>query len=66
MAEKIASSGVLTVLAHVLRKKSPLTSQVTLLVAEMAREGKAAFVSCFYYVCLHTMRINAQYKHVGK
>jgi len=39
-AEKIVSSGVLPILAQVLRKKSPLTSQVTLLVAEIAREGK--------------------------
>ncbi|XP_051504910.1 rap1 GTPase-GDP dissociation stimulator 1-B isoform X2 [Myxocyprinus asiaticus] len=38
-AEKIASSGVLPILAQVLRKKSPLTSQVTLLIAEMAREA---------------------------
>ncbi|RXN27765.1 rap1 GTPase-GDP dissociation stimulator 1-like protein [Labeo rohita] len=38
-AEKIVSSGVLPILAQVLRKKSPLTSQVTLLVAEMAREA---------------------------
>ncbi|KAI2657760.1 Rap1 GTPase-GDP dissociation stimulator 1-B [Labeo rohita] len=39
-AEKIVSSGVLPILAQVLRKKSPLTSQVTLLVAEMAREDQ--------------------------
>ncbi|KTF77787.1 hypothetical protein cypCar_00036300 [Cyprinus carpio] len=39
-AEKIVSSGVLPILAQVLKKKSPLTSQVTLMVAEMAREGK--------------------------
>ncbi|XP_042592679.1 rap1 GTPase-GDP dissociation stimulator 1 isoform X1 [Cyprinus carpio] len=38
-AEKIVSSGVLPILAQVLKKKSPLTSQVTLLVAEMAREA---------------------------
>lgn len=46
MAEKIVSSGVLPILAHVLRKKSPLASQVTLLVAEIAREGKTDLLSC--------------------
>ncbi|XP_028844393.1 rap1 GTPase-GDP dissociation stimulator 1 isoform X1 [Denticeps clupeoides] len=38
-AEKIASSGILPTLASTLRKNSPLTSQVALVVAEMAREG---------------------------
>ncbi|XP_076831480.1 rap1 GTPase-GDP dissociation stimulator 1-B isoform X1 [Brachyhypopomus gauderio] len=38
-AEQIASSGILPMLAQTLRNKSPLTSQVTLLVAEMAREA---------------------------
>lgn len=39
-AEQIASSGILPTLAQTLRQKGSLTSQVTLLVAEMAREGK--------------------------
>lgn len=47
-AEKIVSSGVLPILAQVLRKKSRLTSQVTLLVAEMAREGKLDTLCCLY------------------
>ncbi|XP_030627890.1 rap1 GTPase-GDP dissociation stimulator 1 [Chanos chanos] len=38
-AEEIASSGILPTLAQMLIKKSPLTSQVALLVAEMAREA---------------------------
>ncbi|MCI4376218.1 hypothetical protein PGIGA_G00185880 [Pangasianodon gigas] len=38
-AEQIASSGILPTLAQTLRQKGSLTSQVTLLVAEMAREA---------------------------
>ncbi|KAL7889755.1 hypothetical protein AOLI_G00020130 [Acnodon oligacanthus] len=38
-AEQIASSGVLPTLAQTLRNKGSLTSQVALLVAEMAREA---------------------------
>lgn len=38
-AEQIASSGILPTLAQTLRQKGSLTTQVTLLVAEMAREG---------------------------
>lgn len=38
-AEQIASSGILPTLAQILRQKGSFTSQVTLLVAEMAREG---------------------------
>ena len=38
-AVEIASSGVLPSLAQVLRSRSPLSCQVALLVAEMAREG---------------------------
>jgi hypothetical protein len=39
-AEEIASSGILPILAQSLRVKSPLTNQVALVVAEMAREGE--------------------------
>lgn len=39
-AVEIASSGVLPSLAQVLRSSSPLSCQVALLVAEMAREGR--------------------------
>nr|XP_023825684.1 rap1 GTPase-GDP dissociation stimulator 1 [Salvelinus alpinus] len=38
-AEEIASSGILPILAQSLRVKSPLTNQVALVVAEMAREA---------------------------
>ncbi|XP_062375596.1 rap1 GTPase-GDP dissociation stimulator 1 [Sardina pilchardus] len=38
-AQKIASSGILPTLANSIRKKGPLISQVTLVVAEMAREA---------------------------
>uniref|UniRef100_A0A4W4EAE9 Uncharacterized protein n=1 Tax=Electrophorus electricus TaxID=8005 RepID=A0A4W4EAE9_ELEEL len=38
-AEQIASSGILPTLAQALRNKGSLVSQVTLLVAEMAREA---------------------------
>ncbi|KPP78879.1 rap1 GTPase-GDP dissociation stimulator 1-like [Scleropages formosus] len=38
-AEEIAASGILPTLAQTLRKKSPLTPQVALVVAEMAREA---------------------------
>ncbi|XP_010890586.2 rap1 GTPase-GDP dissociation stimulator 1 isoform X1 [Esox lucius] len=38
-AVEIASSGVLPTLAQSLRRKSPLTNQVALVVAEMAREA---------------------------
>ncbi|KAG5266642.1 hypothetical protein AALO_G00234520 [Alosa alosa] len=38
-AQKIASSGILPTLANSIRKKGPLMSQVTLVVAEMAREA---------------------------
>lgn len=38
-AEQIASSGILPTLAQTLRQKGSLTIQVTLLVAETAREG---------------------------
>ncbi|XP_031434732.1 rap1 GTPase-GDP dissociation stimulator 1 [Clupea harengus] len=38
-AQKIAASGILPTLANSIRTKSPLTSQVTLVVAEMARDA---------------------------
>ncbi|CAB1343598.1 unnamed protein product [Coregonus sp. 'balchen'] len=38
-AVEIASSGILPILAQSLREKSPLTNQVALVVAEMAREA---------------------------
>lgn len=40
IAEQVADSGILPVLAQILRRKSTLTTPTVRLVAELARDGK--------------------------